>query len=111
MLILLNHPEIQKHIQDEVDDVIGKRRPSSEDRQSMPYLRAVVFELLRFVNVSYIIHETTENTTLQGYSIPKNTSVRWLKGSYAMNKTSFILKDFFCSFCTMYNSFCTINKT
>ena len=77
ILILVNHPEIQKKIKDEIDDVIGKRRPSSDDRQSMPYLRAVVFELLRFINVSYLIHETTEDTTLQGYSIPKSTSVRW----------------------------------
>ena len=81
MLILVNHPEIQKHIQDEIDDVIGKRRPSSDDRHSMPYLRAVVFELLRFINPSYIMHETTENTSLQGYSLPKNTSVRWLSYS------------------------------
>ena len=43
----LANPEIQKKIQEEVDEVLGDRVPTLKDRPHLPYLEAVTLELLR----------------------------------------------------------------
>jgi cytochrome P450 len=47
------HPDIQKRAQDEIDSVIGADRlPVVADRDSLPYLSAVMKELMRWQPVS-----------------------------------------------------------
>lgn len=43
------HPEILKRAQDEVDAVVGRLRlPNLNDRQNLPYIDAIVKEVLRW---------------------------------------------------------------
>ena len=43
------YPEVQKKAQEELDNVIGNDRlPEFSDRDSLPYINAVVKELLRW---------------------------------------------------------------
>jgi cytochrome P450 len=44
------HPDIQEKAREEVDMVVGRDRfPNFDDKQSMPYLTAVLKEVLRSV--------------------------------------------------------------
>lgn len=46
------YPEIQRKAQAEVDAVVGQDRlPSFEDRESLPYVEAVVKELYRWLPI------------------------------------------------------------
>lgn len=45
---LINHPEVKQNLITEIDSAIGRDRlPSVEDLQSLPYLDAVIQEILR----------------------------------------------------------------
>lgn len=47
--ILLLHPEVRRKVQDELDRVLGgKRLPDFDDRESLPYLEAVIQEAMRW---------------------------------------------------------------
>ena len=48
-LALALHPEVQKKAQAEIDAVVGPDRlPEFEDRPSLPYVNAVIKELMRW---------------------------------------------------------------
>ncbi len=56
VLAMLKYPEVQRRAQEEVDSVVGKDRlPTFEDREHLPYVRAVCTEILRYVGNHYII--------------------------------------------------------
>ncbi|GFR29653.1 cytochrome P450 2C16 [Trichonephila clavata] len=72
------HPEEQKKIQKELDSVVGKERlPSMLDRPKLPYLEAFIQELFRtaqaFYNTTH--YSNFEETTIQGYRIPKRSII------------------------------------
>jgi len=47
------HPDIQRRAQAEVDEVIGKNKlPTASDRERLPYVSAVIKEVLRFAPVA-----------------------------------------------------------
>ena len=77
LAILVNHPDIQEAIFKEIDDVIGKRQPTIEDKLSMPFTQAVILETLRYHSFSalHIPHVTRHNSELQGFIIPAGTMV------------------------------------
>jgi cytochrome P450 len=74
----VNHPEIQTRLLNEIDNVIGAdRRPTLDDLTNLPFLDAVVHEILRY---RPIIHGSApavveEEIELQGgkYVIPVGT--------------------------------------
>ncbi|KAG2008247.1 cytochrome P450, variant 2 [Coprinopsis cinerea AmutBmut pab1-1] len=71
-------PEVQKKAQAEIDAVVGdKRLPTFEDRDQLPYVNALVKELIRWSEVAPlgIYHSTTEDDEYKGYFIPKGTIV------------------------------------
>ncbi|OPJ70063.1 hypothetical protein AV530_019306 [Patagioenas fasciata monilis] len=72
------YPDIQKKIQDELDQHIGReRRPRLSDRGSLPYTEAFILEMFRHSSFLpfTIPHSTTKTTVLNGYYIPKGTCV------------------------------------
>ncbi|XP_054098112.1 vitamin D 25-hydroxylase isoform X3 [Callithrix jacchus] len=65
-------------VQKEIDLIMGPNgKPSWEDKCKMPYTEAVLHEVLRFCNIVPlgILHATSEDTVVRGYSIPKGTTV------------------------------------
>jgi cytochrome P450 len=72
------YPEAQHKAQEEIDRVIGcKRLPSSEDRENLPYINALVKEVFRWHPVAPIgvPHMTTEDDIFNGYLIPKGAII------------------------------------
>lgn len=69
---------MQQRLQKEVDLVVGRQRlPCLEDQQKLPWVMAFIYEVMRFTSFVplTIPHSTTTDTTLLGYSIPKNTVI------------------------------------
>lgn len=51
------YPEVQRKAQAEIDRVVGSGRlPDFSDEESLPYISAVVREVLRYVITCYQIH-------------------------------------------------------
>lgn len=78
-LISVHHPLVESSILNEIDAVIGRKRfPKLADRPHMPYTNAAILELLRYIShvPVAIAHMATEDVTLLGYYIPKDTMVR-----------------------------------
>uniref|UniRef100_T1IK16 Cytochrome P450 n=1 Tax=Strigamia maritima TaxID=126957 RepID=T1IK16_STRMM len=78
LLYLIKHPQVQKKVQMEIDDVIGRDRdPSMSDQKLMPYTESTILEVTRIVTIAPLAapHRTTEDTMLRSYFIPKNTTI------------------------------------
>jgi len=77
------HPHIQEKARKVLDSVIGTDRlPNFDDRLDMPYIEAVVYELLRWrppVPLS-VPHVSTEDDYYKGYFIPKGELFFFMKG-------------------------------
>ncbi|KAF9451146.1 cytochrome P450 [Macrolepiota fuliginosa MF-IS2] len=88
ILAMLIHPDIQRKAQQEVDSVVGMDRlPDFSDRPRLPYLSAIVKEVLRWnpIGPMGLPHMTTEEDVYEGYYIPK--------GCMVMSNTYAILHD------------------
>lgn len=62
----------------EIDSVLSNgRAPTLEDKQRMPYIEAVLHEILRFCNIVPlgIFRATSQDAKVNGYTIPKGTMV------------------------------------
>ncbi|XP_028324814.1 cytochrome P450 1B1-like [Gouania willdenowi] len=78
VLVLVNYPELQLRLQQEVDRVVDRSRmPSIEDQSQVPYVMAFIYEVMRYTSFVplTIPHSTTNDTSIMGYTIPKNTVV------------------------------------
>ncbi|CAJ0559693.1 unnamed protein product, partial [Mesorhabditis spiculigera] len=75
---ILNHPEVQQKIYQELDEKIkSDRRVEMSDKNNLPYLNAVICEVQRLCNLlpQNLFHATTEDVVINGYSLPKGTSI------------------------------------
>ena len=73
---MLAYPETQARAHAELDAVIGRTRlPTFADYPHLPYIRAMVKELLRWRPIAPIIapHQSTEDDWYEGMFIPKGT--------------------------------------
>ncbi|KAJ5375711.1 hypothetical protein N7517_007717 [Penicillium concentricum] len=71
-------PEAQRKAQEEIDTVLGGNRlPQFQDRDDLPYINALVKEVLRWHPVvpMSVAHTSTQDDTCEGYFIPKGSSV------------------------------------
>ncbi|CAI0464916.1 unnamed protein product [Linum tenue] len=76
MSLLLNHPEILDKARAEIDNVIGNSRLVHEDDYTnLPYLQGIINEALRLYPVGPLLipHQSSEECTIGGYSIAKET--------------------------------------
>jgi cytochrome P450 len=96
------HYDAQKRAQAEIDAVITSenRLPDINDRESMPYVCAIIKETLRCGTVAPfgIPHQLRENDTSNGYFIPKGSVVMvntWYLGfsfyTYYISRVSSLL--------------------
>lgn len=75
---MVNYPYVQRRIQDELEDVIGRsRQPCLEDRKKLPYLESTIAEVLRLATIAplSVPHKSIQKCTLGGYDIPKDTVI------------------------------------
>lgn len=86
-LAMVTHPEALRAAHAELDQVIGAdRSPAFDDESNLPYLRALVKEVLRWRPVAVLggtPHASTEDDRYEGYCIPAGTTV--LGNSWAIN--------------------------
>nr|XP_055152768.1 cytochrome P450 2U1 isoform X1 [Symphalangus syndactylus] len=78
LLYMSLNPDVQEKVHEEIERVIGTNRaPSLTDKAQMPYTEATIMEVQRLTVVVplAIPHMTSENTVLQGYTIPKGTLI------------------------------------
>ncbi|KAH8982495.1 cytochrome P450 [Lactarius akahatsu] len=78
LLVLLAHPEVQVRAQAELDEVVGYARPPTfADLPSLPYIRAMVKEVLRWSpTVPFgIPHTSSADDWYEGMFIPKGTLI------------------------------------
>ncbi|XP_049675298.1 cytochrome P450 2K6-like [Accipiter gentilis] len=96
-LLMLKYPEIQRKVQEEIEQVIGSNPPRINHRTQMPYTDAVVHEIQRFANILPLDlpHETTADVTLKGYFIPKGTYIIPLLASVLQDKSQWEKPDMF----------------
>lgn len=99
------HPDVQAKAQAQIDDIVGRERlPSLDDYERLPYIRAIMKELLRWRGIgplgrfpnfiapkcqiidklSGVPHAAATDDFYEGYFIPKGTNcivnvwcVRW----------------------------------
>lgn len=72
------YPEVQRKAREELDKVIGGQRlPVSADRDTLPYIMAVMKETHRWHPVAPmgLPHATSAEDTYRGYNIPKGAMI------------------------------------
>ncbi|KAG1732084.1 cytochrome P450 [Suillus occidentalis] len=78
LMAAAHFPEEQARVQDELDEVIGRKRaPTFTDRSSLPRLEAFVSEALRWrpLAAEGVPHRTTQDVIWENYCIPAGTTV------------------------------------
>uniref|UniRef100_A0A8D2EMJ2 Cytochrome P450 2D6 n=1 Tax=Theropithecus gelada TaxID=9565 RepID=A0A8D2EMJ2_THEGE len=78
LLLMILHPDVQRRVQQEIDNVIGQvRRPEMRDQARMPYTTAVIHEVQRFGDIVPLNmpHMTSRDIEVQGFLIPKGTTL------------------------------------
>jgi cytochrome P450 len=75
-LAMAMNPLVQKKAQAEIDAVCDSqsRLPTFADKSSLPYVEALVWEVLRWGGITPLglPHRFTENETYEGLEIPKD---------------------------------------
>ena len=80
---LLECPEVLAKLQTEIDEVLGKRKPSVEDFARLRYTRMVFHEVLRIRPPSYWLPRTAlKDDEIDGYKIPAGTHMVSLTYAY-----------------------------
>ncbi|KAF8970727.1 cytochrome P450 [Flammula alnicola] len=77
-IAMIHYPEIMRKAQAEIDRVVGRDRlPSFSDRPNLPYIRALVKELLRWrpAGPMGIPRRAAQDDWYDGYFIPKGATV------------------------------------
>ncbi|XP_030830212.1 steroid 17-alpha-hydroxylase/17,20 lyase-like [Strongylocentrotus purpuratus] len=78
LLYMAVFPKKQAKAQEELERIIGQsKRLSLEHKSQLPYLQAVINEVLRYSSLTIlgVPHAAARDTEINGYFIPKGTSV------------------------------------
>ncbi|KAJ0298403.1 hypothetical protein Brms1b_013410 [Colletotrichum noveboracense] len=95
-LAMAKFPEAQKKAQEEIDRVVGSDRlPTVSDRDNLPYLEALIKEVLRWHTIAPmgLLHMSSEEASYSGYRIPKGSlvlcNIWWFMHSPELYKNPF----------------------
>ncbi|KAJ8583378.1 cytochrome P450 [Rhizopogon salebrosus TDB-379] len=78
LLVMVLYPDVQTRSRAEIDSVVGRDRlPTFEDRASLPYVDAVLREVLRWKPIGPlgVPRATSSADTYNGYFIPQGATV------------------------------------
>ena len=77
LVMLANHPHIQKRLQDEINSVVPKDRfPTMDDKTHLSYVEAATLELQRWTVLPLASpHVTMCDTEVDGFFVPKGATV------------------------------------
>ena len=70
---MAEYPEVQTKVQSEIDRKIGRKRvPTIDDRGTLPYTEATLYEVIRYNTISPISvpHATTKDTVFRELGLP-----------------------------------------
>ncbi|MBX0285028.1 cytochrome P450 [Halomicroarcula sp. F28] len=68
--LLSEHPEVERRVHEEIDEVVGDDRPGMEHVRELEYLEWVIQEAMRLYPPVYVMfREPTEDVTLSDYRI------------------------------------------
>ncbi|KAL3374096.1 hypothetical protein AABB24_005859 [Solanum stoloniferum] len=96
MANLVKNPSIQEKLYREIASVVGEKQSKfstdeeavkEEDLQKIPYLKAVILEGLRRNPPGHFVlpHTATEEVELNGYVIPKDTTINFMVGEMGLD--------------------------
>jgi cytochrome P450 len=72
---IARHPEVERRVHDEVDEVLAGRPVTFDDFPKLTYLRQVINETLRMYPIWILMRHTTEPVQLGGIRIPRGAEV------------------------------------
>ncbi|KAH8998285.1 cytochrome P450 [Lactarius hatsudake] len=78
ILAMILYPEVQRKAQAEIDQVVGNSRlPDFSDQDALPYVQAVLKEVLRWHPVTPLAvpHKVRISDTYEGYYIPAGSTI------------------------------------
>ena len=74
--LLAQHPEIERRVHDEIDDVLGGEPPTADDVRDLDLTERVIQEAMRLYPPVYtIFREPSEDVRLGGYEVPEGSLV------------------------------------
>lgn len=74
--LLSQHPEIEKKVWQEIDDVLAGRLPSAEDYPKLKYLEMVLSESMRLYPPAWLVgRRVIKECQVGGYTLPVNAIV------------------------------------
>uniref|UniRef100_A0A8C9ACH9 Cytochrome P450 2W1 n=1 Tax=Prolemur simus TaxID=1328070 RepID=A0A8C9ACH9_PROSS len=96
-LLMARHPDVQGRVQEELDRVLGPGRPPRpEDQDVLPYTRAVLHEVQRYITLLPDVPRcAAADVQLGRYLLPKGTPVIPLLTSVLLDKTQWQTPDQF----------------
>jgi len=97
ILAMTLHPEAQKRAQAELDNILGDRLPTFADKDALPYVTAVMKEVLRWIPVLPLAvpHRTVNSDQYKGYYIPAGASVLGNTWAILHDETVFVEPESF----------------
>lgn len=78
VLFMLHHPDLMKAVQEELDEVVGRRRlPKLEDLAYLPITESTILEVLRRSSIVPMgtTHAPTRDLKLNGFSLPQHAQI------------------------------------
>ncbi|PPQ68795.1 hypothetical protein CVT26_001710 [Gymnopilus dilepis] len=91
---MLLYPEVMRKAQFEIDEVVGRERPPSfDDQKNLPYIEAMIKEVLRWRTPApmSVPHRVSEDDWYEGYLIPKGATV--ITNVWTMHKDESLFPD------------------
>ncbi|XP_033641368.1 cytochrome P450 2J6-like [Asterias rubens] len=73
---MMTYPDIQKRVQAEIDDVVGRNRlPRLADKPELNFTQAVIWEVQRLTTVTPVgvPHAAASDTVINGFVVPKGS--------------------------------------